>query len=311
MPDHPATILHYRYIPAQNQQACTTLVFIHGIAGSQASWLPAFDQLAACAHLLFVDCLGFGQSPRPQAAYTVSKHLEALDATLTHWQNSNGLQHQTVFLIGHSMGALLCAHWALGMPTQNRQTSAPGNSRHLAGVVLASLPLFENEQDALASIGSTSLFNRWMALETPLARATCWLMCHLRPWLTPLMPHLMPDLPPDVARDSLQHSWTSYSQTLRQVIIQSRGQDLLQALANTGIPLQIIHGRNDTVANASRMRRLLDDLSRKHAIEHPIEQAMKHPIDTLTIDGAHDIVFTHPQDMTGAIRRFVARTSGC
>lgn len=303
MPDDPATILHYRYIPAQNPQACTTLIFIHGIAGSQASWLPAFDQLATRAHLLFVDCLGFGRSPRPQAAYTVSKHIESLDATLTHWQNSNGLQQQTVFLIGHSMGALLCAHWALSVLSQGKNLDKPKPLHHLAGVVLASLPLFENEQDALTSIGSTSLFNRWMALETPLARATCWLMCHLRPWLTPLMPHLMPDLPPDVARDSLQHSWTSYSQTLQQVIIQSRGQDLLQALANTGIPLQIIHGRNDTVANASRMRRLLDELSRKYPTEHAI--------DTLTIDGAHDIVFTHPQDMTEAISRFVARTSGC
>lgn len=200
------------------------------------------------------------------------------------------------------MGALLCAQWALtileSLATKDPQITRKPRLR-LLGTVLASMPLFTDEQDAVESIAHTSLFNRWMALETPVARATCWLMCHVRPLLTPLMPSLLPDLPPAVARDSLQHSWASYSRTLQQVIIRSHGPQLMSQLAHTQLPTLVIHGKQDAVADPSRMQQLLECL--------PADQHAA--ITALMLDGTHDIVFTHAPEMAAAIAGWLDKRS--
>ncbi len=251
------------------------LVFIHGIAGSMASWVEPFVALQSQYRIILIDCLGFGQSPKPRLAYTVEDHLTALQLTLQHLHEQRPL-HELV-LVGHSMGALLCAHLAV------RYNGRQGFQ--IRNVILISMPVYHSQGEAARQVGSVSLFNRWMALETPIARVTCWLMCHTRSYLMPLMPLFLRDVPPEVAKDSLRHTWWSYSGSLREVVLSSRGSDLIKTLAERARPVLYLHGIHDVLAPLANLQEALSHLASLHL----------HPPTLELIDGGHDIVFTHAQ----------------
>ncbi len=248
-----------------------TLVFLHGLAGSTASWGPVFHRLAGPYRVMLVDALGFGRSPKPPLGYTVADHLAALDATLRH----HGVAH--AHWVGHSMGALLALAYASEHPAQ------------VDGLVLMALPWYRNEGDARRQIARQSLFNRWLALETPVARVACWAMCHLRPWLMPWMPRFLPGVPPEVARDTLRHTWLSYSRTMRHVVIGSTPQAWLARYPG---PVLFIQG-------------LRDDTAPLAAVLAGVGPSGQAAVDTL--DAGHDMVFTHAEVLADRVARFAAR----
>jgi pimeloyl-ACP methyl ester carboxylesterase len=113
----------------------------------------------------------------------------------------------------------------------------------------------------------------------------------------PLMPRLLPDLPADVARDSLKHSWRSYSESLREVVLRSRGGQLLHALQQCNSRLLMLHGLSDILAPADNLRAALADL-----------QPGTGQTTVYWLEGGHDIVFTHAAQLAGYIRQFVIST---
>jgi pimeloyl-ACP methyl ester carboxylesterase len=190
----------------QNMTLCTTIlgkeqqesiVFLPGFLGSHAAWNSDFQALSSRYRLIFINILGFGCSPKPDIEYSLTDHLSAIRTTLL------SLNIQNAHFVGHSMGSLLALAYACHFPEAVEK------------LMLLSLAVYRSEEEARRIVGSTSLLTRLVALDTPLAKTLCEIMCATRPLLMLVAPLLAPDVPAAVARDALQHTWTSYSRTLR------------------------------------------------------------------------------------------------
>jgi pimeloyl-ACP methyl ester carboxylesterase len=88
-----------------------TLLAIHGLGGSKASFLPTIGALADAYRVIAVDLPGFGDSVKPwrapfDAPYFATVMAEVLDAA--------GVEHAHV--IGNSMGGRIAIEMALTMP---------------------------------------------------------------------------------------------------------------------------------------------------------------------------------------------------
>lgn len=261
------TLLHCKDF---GEAAAPTVLFIPGMVGSSASWTAPFRALARNRRLLLVDLLGFGYSPKPEDAdYSLDDHLQALRSTL----RARGVIQ--VDVVGHSMGALLALAYAARFPNEVRR------------IALLGMPWYRDEMEARHTIARSSLFNRLLALDTPLAHFACTLMCLLRPVLLPLMPWFMRNVPPMVARDALRHRWWSYSRTLKHLIIESQPPDWLRGLRP---PVLFVHGTRDGVALLSNLKQGLAD----HA-DAVLEE----------LDAGHDLIFTHAQAIASHLDRFL------
>lgn len=253
-----------------NRAGQPALVFLHGIAGSTASWGAPFRALSDTRRVVLVDALGFGRSPKPvEGAYSVEDHVRALLETL----DTLGVARTT--LVGHSMGCILALAFAVRFPAR------------VSSLVLLAAPLYRDSAEARRTIATSSWFNRWLALETPLAHFACKLMCHLRPVLQPLMPWFMRDVPAAVARDSLMHHWHSYSRTLQALLIESRPASWL---ADIRVPVLFVQGTLDAVAPA--------DLVREAIAPHPLMQME-------TLAAGHAMVFSHADALAARLARWL------
>jgi pimeloyl-ACP methyl ester carboxylesterase len=234
-----------------------TIVFLPGFAGSHHVWNRDFQALSAHYRLIFIDTLGFGLSPKPEIAYSIDDHLAAISTTL------QSLDVRRSHVVGHSMGCLLGLAFAHRFPER------------ITKLALLALPYFQNETEARATIQQTSWFNRWLALDNPLAHTACALMCRIRPTMLLIAPLLSPDVPAVVARDALRHTWTSYSRTLRNVIIRARPQEWLRTIPQ---PILIVQGTDDHIAPIDNVRRGIAG----HA-----------NVRLIALAAGHQLIFTH------------------
>lgn len=87
-----------------------TIIFFHGIAANSSTWLKTIaaikkDPKLANSRLIALDLLGFGKSPKPKyLPYTYQIYQKSLVRTLKKLKITTPL-----FLVGHSMGALIVA----------------------------------------------------------------------------------------------------------------------------------------------------------------------------------------------------------
>lgn len=225
------------------------IVLLHGLAASGRYWRPVAERLdGAELRLYMVDLLGFGRSPRPEVAYDPEDHLGALSL----WRRAAGLEHEPLFLVGHSVGALLALEWA------KRDAS-------VEGVVLVSVPIYRDQAEARQRLAGLSLLNRLTLSRPPIARALCQLMCHTRPLWRMLAPLLVPDVPAEVARDAVLHSWRSFSGTLQNCVFGSTiSTTELEAFSAT---LLFLHGSDDRTAPVEDVRALVGRLPQARLIE--------------------------------------------
>jgi len=217
------------------------VVMLHGLDASGRSWRLVADRLRDTTRLFCPDQLGFGRSPWPTVAYTVTDHLDALTATL------DGLDVAgPVVLAGHSTGAMLALEWAAAHPER------------LAAVVLVSLPAYRSPEGARRHISSLSPL-AWATVDKPHRGETiCGLMCAWWPFWRKLVPLLTPGVPADISRDYVLHDWTSYSSTPRNVLIDHRAAPSAQALAGSSLPVRLLHGDRDTIAPLNAVQELAD-----------------------------------------------------
>jgi pimeloyl-ACP methyl ester carboxylesterase len=101
------------------------VVFLAGLTGSTSYWGHAFDALALDHRLVFVDALGFGRSPWPDARYTLDDQLGALRRTLL----GLGIDRE-VTIVAHSFGTVLAAYYAAGHPAAARAAGRRGGMAH-------------------------------------------------------------------------------------------------------------------------------------------------------------------------------------
>lgn len=246
------------------------VLFLHGLAGSGASWGEPFRDLADEFRVVIVDLLGFGQSPKPVVEYSITDHLLALRQVLA----SHNITR--THIVGHSLGALLGLAFCARFPEETGR------------LVLLATPYFRNEAEARAQIARSSWFNRWMALETPLAHAVCTLMCLARPMLLPVMPRLMRDVPAAVARDSLRHNWTSYSRTLKHVLIEAQPE---RWLGQSHAPILFVQGLADVITSGQ-------------ALHDAVGSRAGSRLELL--EAGHDLIFTHGAQLAKRIRTFLS-----
>lgn len=248
-------------------QGRPTFLLLHGLAGSQRYFGAAFDRLAESARLVAPDLLGFGGSIHRGVDHGPDAHADAVRATLEE------LGVEGPILVGaHSIGALVALRLARCWPERVR------------GLVAFGPPLYRTPAQARAQIGRLGPWVRLFATDTVWARAACAWMCRHRGAAARIAQWLRPDLPPEVARDGVAHDWHSYSGSLRQLVIESKGVD---DLAQLQIPVRLIAGESDRVVD----------------IELLAELAASRPNVTLERwPGEHDLPLVAPERCVDALR---------
>lgn len=245
------------------------VLFIAGFVGSRRSWNADFHSLERHFRLVLIDTLGFGESPKPEIDYSVEDHVHAIrDTLLAH---GIGPTH----IVGHSMGCLLALAFASSHPEQ------------VCRMGLLALPYFANEAEARNTIRNESLFNKWLAMDTPLAKAACTVMCTLRPVLRPIAPYLVRHVPDVVARDVLAHNWSSYSRTLGNVVFRGESPRWLEAVR---AQMLLIHGTRDRTAPFANVEPL----------------ARRPNVRLVPLDADHGLIFSHSQWLAGRLAAFFA-----
>ena len=213
-----------------------TLVFIPGLAGTTRYWRGHLGSLIEPYHTVLVDTLGFGDSPKPWARYTVDAHVAALYETLH--------PYAPFALVGHSMGTLLSIAYAARFPAD------------VTGLVLISLPYYGGKTKAMRTVRNSSPLYRVILSNVVMAAVICMASRRIYGWLAP---YVQADLPKDVAADIVKHTWRSFTSSLREVIYgYDAGQDARRL--DPRMPVLCIHGDRDTIAPLTHARLLVDSL---------------------------------------------------
>jgi pimeloyl-ACP methyl ester carboxylesterase len=250
------------------------VLLLHGLTGSGRYWGGAYDAIGERAQLVVPDLLGFGASPRPPAGYGVEDHCDALAACLAE----HGVD-EPVVVAGHSLGSLLAIALAARRPELVR------------GVVGLSPPIFRTPADARRRVARLGITARLFALPGPVAHRTCKWMCGHRDAAAVVARLWRPGLPPTIARDGVQHSWVSYSQTMRRVILDAAAPGWLPA---TRCPVMLVAGARDPVTDVA----LLDDLAVRHA----------NVTTEVWSGGDHDLPLSHPERCVACILDMIKMT---
>ena len=87
------------------------LVVVHGLGGSTNSWYPQAQVLKRDLRLIAFDLAGSGRSP-VRDAVSIASHVEDLAEVIGH---AGG---ERVHLAGHSMGTIVCQHFAAAYPNR-------------------------------------------------------------------------------------------------------------------------------------------------------------------------------------------------
>lgn len=223
-------------------EAGPPVVLLHGLAGSGRYWGAAYDRLADRSRLVVPDLLGFGASPRPPWGYSPQDHADALAACLAE-VGAEG----SALVVGHSLGSLVALAFAARHPER------------VAGVVAIAPPLYRDRVVAARRVARLGLFERLLGSPGPISAAACRWMCTHRERAARLAELWRPDLPSAVARDAVQHSWVSYSQTFRQLILAAGGVAWVDAIA---VPVRFVAATADPVPDVELLMELAS--SRPH-----------------------------------------------
>lgn len=246
------------------------VVLLHGLVASGVFWGAAYDRLAERDRLVVPDLLGFGRSDRPDHGYGPDDHVQALIGCL----DALGID-EPVTIGAHSLGCLIALRMASSHPER------------VAGVVGFGPPLYADRADARARIGASGPMARLFALPGPLAEYFCRWLCDHHTIAARLAVLTHPRLPAAVAADAVEHSWTSYSQTLTKVILDAGGVEWFRTVDT---PMQFVAGDRDRVVD----RRFLALLRAAHRVAVQIWP------------GRHDLPLVEPERCATTIADFVA-----
>lgn len=134
-----------------------TIVFLHGLAATSATWAPVQYKLNYYKYrIVALDLLGFGQSPKPEnAGYTAKEHADYVKRTL----DSINVKKPFI-LVGHSMGSLIAANYSYQWPEDIDYTILVGtplyyqgtdqtskNAKRMTNLYMKAYNLILNKQD--------------------------------------------------------------------------------------------------------------------------------------------------------------------
>lgn len=93
----------------QPQGRGDTLVLVHGLGGSTNTWFPQMQVLQRDFRVVAYDLAGSGRSPVTDGI-SIARHVADLEQVVAH------AGHGRVHLAGHSMGTIVCQHFAVSHP---------------------------------------------------------------------------------------------------------------------------------------------------------------------------------------------------
>lgn len=115
------------------------------------------------------------------------------------------------------------------------------------------------------------------------AERACRLVCDHRSLAARIAALTHPGLPPEIAADAVQHTWTSYSQTLQHLILAAEATTWLDQVT---CPVHLVAGAEDPVVDPAHLRRLA---------------GAHHNIALREQPGRHDLPLTHPAECAAMI----------
>ena len=245
-----------------------SVLLLHGIGGSARYWHPLAG-VSSGYSATAPDLLGFGRSPRPDdSAYDVEEHLAALLPLVSPGS----------VVVAHSTGAVLGAALARARPDL------------VSALLLVGAPLYPDVSSARREVRSMGLLARVTA-SGDVAGRLAMLVLHglvqpLSPWLSlPLR------LPTEIVEDFWRHSWTSYSRTLRRVVI---GHPAVPDLEQLALPCVLLYGDQDTTASKQPLATL--------TVCNP---ALRH----VEVAGGHHVPVQAPHRVAGVLEQVLAATA--
>jgi pimeloyl-ACP methyl ester carboxylesterase len=264
-------------------QGAPTLL-LHGILGSNRYWGSAFDRLAVDGLLLAPDLLGFGASPRPLTGYGPDEHGRALLAVL-----DEARVREPVLVVGHSLGALLAIWLARNHPER------------VKGTIAFAPPLFRDLRHARRQIARAGGLERLFGLEnraaTWMAGMVCRNLCEARPRLAArVYAALRPAFPYPLVQDATRHSWVSYSETMRRVILAAEAATWFASRGTEDPPILVVAGDQDRYLDLEFLGEL-------------VGQGSGAWLDVWPGEG-HDLPLVQPARCLAAIESFRGKTLG-
>ncbi|MEO8265919.1 MAG: alpha/beta fold hydrolase [Ilumatobacteraceae bacterium] len=235
------------------------IVLLHGLGASGVYWGSAYDRLSDGHRLVVPDLLGFGESPRPSVGYGPDEHVAAIEACLdaAHVQ-------QPAVVVAHSAGGIV----ALRLAATCRE--------RVRAVIMFGPPLYPDSGDARRHVKQLGLMARLFANDGAFAAMICRWSCAHRRLAAVLAELSLPDLPSQIARDGVEHSWASYSETLERLVIDNAAADWL---SHVTVPVVIVAGLGDPVCNHP----FLQEIARSH-----------QTVDYRAWPGGHHLPLTDP-----------------
>lgn len=252
-------LLHYIDSNSEGE----TIVLLHGMSGSARYWQNFTPYLPKSRRIVALDLLGFGLSPKPKnIIYNYETHLESIIQTLKHIGVCMPLT-----LVGHSMGGLLALRLAAKHPDLVKK------------LVLIAAPIYETPHQAHLAITQSSKLKE-LAYYGFSSRILCNTWCRfLRPISTRLAPIYLPHLSELAAKDSVLHTWQSYSQSMENVI---ENQSVSLDISAYNKPVILVYGSADSLFSRDGLKNITDGKVVKlhifrgnHQIidQHPLEIA--------------------------------------
>ena len=223
----------------------STVIALHGIAGSSRYFHGRLTPLFTQSQVIAFDLLGFGLSPKPRSTYSPAAHLTAL-----RWTTHKITDARSYVLVGHSMGTLLAVDWATLHPEE------------VASLVLFSLPLFENQQQAREHLQNDSRMVRDLAQLNWYSEASCYFRALYR---LPGMPEWF-GVPKDIYEDGTRHTWNSLSGSMKEIVMADGYKEKLKALK---IPVTIIQGEADSVAPLDHLQTVVASMQNARVVTVP------------------------------------------
>lgn len=223
-------------------------VLIHGLGGFAESWRDTLVALAPHARVIALDLPGFGQSAKPQRAYTLGFFAQAVDGLL------EALEVERVRLVGHSLGGGVALAFALARPERVERLA----------LLAATVPGFPLRPSLVYRLMALPVVGEVLSgFVTPRICAAAVQRCLVAPHpeeVAFLVEHQY------AARATLEGR-AAYLATLRGVRedFTSRAAAYRAALADWEWPTLVIHGRQDPVVPFRHAEAVVGALPRAEA----------------------------------------------
>jgi pimeloyl-ACP methyl ester carboxylesterase len=208
-----------------------TIVMLHGIATTSASWdklVPYLENNYKCATL---DLIGFGQSPKPDwYSYSPDDHIRSINYTVKKLKIK-----EPFILVGHSMGSLLALHYAANHPEKVKQ------------LYMLSPPVYLTKKDAQKA--------RKIWRDMIYARAYKYIRTHKNFTLKGargLKRLVLKNNPFSITDDT----WLAFSKSLEECI---EKQDVVYDLKQIASPVEVFYGTLDQLLIKNNIHKFLSD----------------------------------------------------